>query len=175
MLRADRAVAAGGQVRRRGDERPEQTERVDDRRACGGPHAGPDAAAAQPGRLGRPRGDGGGAPVRRGRAGSGRPQGRPAPRAGGRRDRRNGPGQGGRPHGYLRHHGYCPRCLTPALLVALLTVVDMVICCFVQYVGEVEEACRCIGSWCPAPGWSRGPSWVTTACRSLRWSLGWRI
>jgi SRSO17 transposase len=29
-------VAAGGQVRRRGDERPAQTEWVDDRRACGG-------------------------------------------------------------------------------------------------------------------------------------------
>jgi len=31
-------------------------------------------------------------------------------------------------------------------LVALLTVVDMVICGFVQHVSEVEEACRCIGS-----------------------------
>jgi hypothetical protein len=51
-------MAAGGQVRRCGDERPAQTERVDDRRAFGGPHAGPDAAAAQPGGLGHLRGDG---------------------------------------------------------------------------------------------------------------------
>ena len=40
VLRADRAVAAGRQVRRRGDKPEPQAQRVDDRRACRGPDAG---------------------------------------------------------------------------------------------------------------------------------------
>src|SRR5208283_813972 len=40
--------------------------------------------------------------------------------------------------------------------------VDMVICRFIQYVGEVEEPCECGVSRCPGPGSSRGLSWAMT-------------
>ena len=47
-------MAAGGQVRRRAGQRAAEAERLDDRRACRGPDAGPDAAAAQPRGAGTP-------------------------------------------------------------------------------------------------------------------------
>ncbi len=90
-----------GRVRVGAGQRAAEAERVDDRRACGGPYAGPDPAAAQPGGVGHVRRDEPGAPVRGGGSGRGRAARRAAGRPGDRRDRRDGAGEAGPDRGCL--------------------------------------------------------------------------
>jgi len=87
VLRPDTDVAASRKVRIGAAQRAVEAERVDDLPACRGPHAGPDAAAAQPRGLGHIRRDEPGPPVRGGGPGCGRTAQPPTGRNGDRRDR----------------------------------------------------------------------------------------
>ena len=99
VFRPAGTVAAGRQVCRRAGQRPAEAQWVDDRRACWGPVAGPDAAAAQPRCLGHLRRDGRGAPVRRGGAGGGSAPVRAPAWPGDRGAGRDRPGEAGPGHG----------------------------------------------------------------------------